>query len=144
MNYPLTVHPAGSICIAVTTGDDGTGLADRTPTNKVRKGTQTAGAVAGNTGQMRLFSDEDLTSLPEAVFNQERKERTTYILLLYRDSRQQVVRSELSIPTSMNSDGRINSWKERILLPAVPFDGTPIDFVEPNEPDLDIEIKRRA
>jgi hypothetical protein len=93
---------------------------------------------------MRLFSDEDLTSLPEAVFNQERKERTTYILLLYRDSRQQVVRSELSIPTSMNSDGRINSWKERILLPAVPFDGTPIDFVEPNEPDLDIEIKRRA
>jgi hypothetical protein len=44
----------------------------------------------------------------------------------------------------MNSDGRINSWKERILLPAVPFDGTPIDFVEPNEPDLDIEIKRRA
>jgi hypothetical protein len=142
-NYPLTVHPSGEHCVAITSGDADTGNPQGNPKNKVPKGPRTADAVEKNSLQLSLPLD-DMPAIPTSLIEQAPKARVTRILLIHLDGGTREIRSELSLPLHMNQDGLITSWSDRIILPAIPLDGDPVDFQQPSTPPLDIEIRRRA
>lgn len=142
-SYPLTIHPSGAMCIAVASGDYDTGIVGGNPKNKVPKGPRTAEVVEQNSTQMRLFDDE-IPSIPKSLMAEAKGQRITYILLIYVDMGARVIRSELSVPMDMNAEGLIIAWRKRIILPAVPFDGDPMQSSDPKTPELDIDVKRKA
>ncbi|CAN7336205.1 hypothetical protein LJR029_005734 [Caballeronia sp. LjRoot29] len=143
-NYSLVVNSAGTVAIAVATGDDATGRADAQPTTKSSKGPSTADAV--NSNQLQL----DLVFPPAQVPPQARPghldvQRITWILLVHRAHGE--VRCELSLPTSMGLDGRVDGWQERIILGAIPTDPAILEITPPSpphQPDIDVDVKRRA
>lgn len=138
-NYSLVISPDGSVAIAVATGDESTGLAFGTPCTKSKKGPNTASAVTENQEQLLLqFPDLE----PEAIDSMVGDSTLTYILLIHRN--QDKVRSELSLPTSLGPDGRVNSWSERILLEDIDLNGAPFDPASIDIPDIDVQIKRRV
>jgi hypothetical protein len=138
-NYAVVIDPLGEMAIAVATGDAATGMKDLVPTTKANKGPSTADAVQANHLQLLLFGD---LPVPSAANDGGDKERLTWLLLVHRAISE--VRCELSLPVTMGADGKVSSWKERILLPAIPLDGDPVEIVPPQQPDIDIDVKRRA
>jgi hypothetical protein len=142
-NYSLVINPTEDIAIAVATGDDGTGRVDAVPTTKSSKGPSTVEAVVANQAQLTFAFDE-----PEALATDEGDEavdeRMTWLLLVHRGEGE--VRSELSLPLSMGSDGRIESWQERIILGSMPTDPAEINIIPPSPvmPDIEVDVKRRA
>ena len=138
-NYSVVVNPVGTMAIAVATGDDATGLADRSPTTKARKGPSTLYAVSSNQLQLGLFPGDE-SPLPSAVSVGSATDCMTWILLVHRTRGE--VRCELSLPSSMG-DGYIEAWHERILLTPVPIDSE-VSVNVPDQPDIAIEIKRKA
>ena len=141
-NYCLAISPDEELAIAVATGDESTGEANGNPTTKSSKGPSTAEAVVTNQQQLSfaLFPPIPDPARPIGAA----KERMTWILLVHRGIGE--VRCELSLPMSMGTDGRIDAWRERILIGAIPTDPDTIDiFPQPNDlPDISIDIKRRA
>ena len=143
-NYSLVINAAGSLAIAVATGDDATGRAESQPTTKSSKGPSTASAVTGNQLQLDLiFPPVEVPPAARPAASDE--PRMTWILLVHRA--QGEVRCELSLPTSMGSDGRVDGWQERNILGATPTD---LDLLEitppspPDQPDINVDVKRRA
>lgn len=125
-----TVSPDRKIAIIVQTGDDATGMQRGTPRSKNPKGPAVELAVANN-NQLLLWDDfDDAKDLPPAE---------TWVLLVGRDRDQ--VRFELSLPSRMDSDGRIAEWKVRI--PFMPINTQPTSNVEPVEDTGEIEIDVR-
>jgi hypothetical protein len=137
-NLPVTVDAAGRVSIVVSTGDEYTGFEDSTPSTQSSKGPRTANAVEGNAQQMTLF---DLRREIET----QSAERLTWILLFHRDKASNEVRCELSCPVKINEDGQIDSWAERIILPAIPFGGDSAEVRNdvPQTPQIDVKIKRK-
>lgn len=136
-NYALTTSPHGRMAIAVCAGDEGTGNPDASPSNKAPKGPSTVLAVTVNQAQMSL-PFEDAPVPPPSVVN----DCTTWILLVHRN--QDEFRAELSIPLSIKDDGRIDGWRERIMLGSVPLDDELLEIDSPSTPDISIDVKRRA
>ncbi len=66
----------------------------------------------------------------------------TWVLLIHRAADE--VRCELSLPFSMALDGHIDGWCERILLGSIPIDGDLVEVEPPTQPDINVEVKRRA
>jgi hypothetical protein len=68
----------------------------------------------------------------------------TWILLVHRAMNE--VRCELSLPRSMGGDGRIDSWQERIILGSIPVDHELLAIrpPQPPQPDINVDVKRRA
>lgn len=142
-NYSLVINPAGTIAIAVATGDDATGKQNAIPTTKSSKGPSTVDAVATNQVQLDLPYVFNPTS--EAVDSDNTDEqRMTWIFLVHRAAGE--IRSELSLPTSMGLDGRVDGWQERIILKAIPTDPELVEIMppQPTPPDISIDVKRRA
>jgi hypothetical protein len=138
-NLPLTVNEAETVALTVATGDEETGRAEGNPCTKSKKGPRVASAVANN--QLQLFPVA-VHLRPDAPTG-----RATWLLLIHRDRAARELRTELSRPVSMDEDGRVDAWSERIILGAVPFDDQVIvDPAAPNDssPDIVVEIKRRA
>ena len=80
---------------------------------------------------------------PPAVFgNEDETQPTTWLLLIHHASNE--IRSELSQPFEIGADGRINGWRERIILRSMPLDPEPLTIIPPSQPDLDVEIRRKA
>jgi hypothetical protein len=132
-NFPLTVHPSRQFAIQIATGDEGTGIAGATPSTKQSKGPKTAEAISANQVQLNLFPALQVPE-PEAT-------QLTWILLIHRCPKE--VRCELSLPVSIGSHGRVDWWRERFILGAVPTD----EQYEPMRydlPDIDFDITRRA
>lgn len=132
-NYELAVNEKESLAIVVTTGDDATGMIGATPSNKCPKGINTAEAVEAN-NQQDLFSEllpavEDIPGL------------TTWVLLIHLAASE--VRCELSLPSSI-SNGKINGWKERVILPSIPLDDDSVEIELPDLPDIEVPIKKKA
>lgn len=77
-----------------------------------------------------------------------RRGRVMWILLMYRDRATREVRCELSRPVSMAPEGYVDKWAERIILSTTPFDEDMISLTdggnEPQSPEIDVEIKKRA
>lgn len=140
-NYSLVIHPSGEIAIAVATGDDGTGRAEASPSTKARKGPCTIDAIAANQLQLNLFEEAPPFPVP-AMPCDPQDDKTTWVLLIHRATSE--VRGELSLPSSIGTDGRIDGWQERILLSPIPLDGDFVEVVPLPLPDITIDIKRRA
>jgi hypothetical protein len=133
-NYSIVIHPDGELAIAVATGGVGTGRADSVPTTKAPKGPNTLAAVTLN--QFSLFPEEP------SEHAQQREARVTWILLIHRSDKG--VWSELSLPSSMDRDGYIDHWQERILLGSIPIGGDSVEALPPPVPEITIDIERRA
>ena len=142
-NLPMTVNPDTTVAICVNTGDEDTGVEKGTPCTRSKKGPRTRRAVLENLGQRVLFIDELPTK--EVVV---RSGRAVWILLVHRDVEAREVRAELSQPISITDDGKVDGWLERIILTSTPFDDDLISIIEdgngPQNPEIDIEIKKRA
>lgn len=143
-NYSLVISPTEDMAIAVATGDDGTGRIDAVPTTKSSKGPSTADAVVANQAQLTLEFEVPEESAVDELADEEVEDRMTWLLLVHRADGE--LRSELSLPLSMGTDGRIESWQERIVLGAIPTDPTEIDIIPPGPvlPDIEVDVKRRA
>lgn len=141
-NYSLVVNPSDTMAIAVATGDDATGRIDVSPTTKSSKGPSTADAVSSN--QLQLELPYIFDSAPAAADDGAPEEkRITWIFLVHRARDE--VRCELSLPTSMGTDGRVDKWRERIILKAFPTDPEVIEIRPPQPlPDISVDVKRRA
>src|SRR5207249_4791227 len=98
-------------------------------------------AIMVNQAQFELFP-----GLAPADFRvaQPGDEPVTWIMLIHRAEGE--LRCELSLPVSVGDDGRVNQWRERILLRSIPFDPVPGELNPLPEPQLgfDVEIRRRA
>jgi hypothetical protein len=139
-NLPLTVDAKGRVSIAVSTGDEYTGLQEFTPSTQSSKGPRTVSVVEDNAQQIPLF---DFKKHPEIVNQGE--ERLTWILLFHRDRTSNEVRCELSCPVNMDNDGQIDTWADRIILPAIQIGGDNVEvrIDVPKTPQIDVTIKRK-
>lgn len=140
-NYSLVIDPTGRVAVAVATGDEGTGAPAAFPSTKAPKGQSTLDAITANRLQLSLFMEPESVA-PADSPDDLGAERVTWLLLIYRSANE--VRCELSLPSSMGVDGRIDGWRERILLGSVPLDGDLVEVVPPASPDITIDVKRRA
>ena len=142
-NYSLVINAAGTMAIAVATGDDATGNPEATPTTKSSKGPSTVEAVTSNQFQLRLDFPPVPVPAPARPLDADDK-RMTWILLVHRGMNE--VRCELSLPRSMGADGRIDSWQERIILGSIPVDPELLEITPPQPPlpDINVDVKRRA
>jgi len=138
-NLPLTVNEAETVAVTVATGDEDTGRPEGNPCTKSKKGPRVAIAIAIN--QLQLFP------FPVHLRPDDVSGRATWLLLIHRDQAARELRAELSRPVNIGQDGRVDSWSERILLGATPFDekfnASPASPDTPS-PDIVVEIKRRA
>ncbi len=139
-NWPITVSPNRRMAIAVATGDENTGNPDAVPMTKSSKGPNTIQAIAVNLMQASLFDD---LVLPDQTGDDEREDRLTWLLLVSAQGTR--VRSELSLPVTCN--GKVDGWKERIILSDIDTDpasdANPAPIL-PDLPDIDIPLQRRA
>lgn len=138
-NYSVVINPEGQIAIAVSTGDDATGRADATPSTKARKGPSTIDAVNVNQLQLNLFPPTPIPTPPRDL--SQKDERVTWFLLMRRSLKE--VRCELSLPSSIDADGHIDGWVERILLKPVPLDGKMIEITPPKGPEIIVNVRRK-
>lgn len=132
-NYELVVNKKESLAIVVTTGDDATGMIGATPSNKCPKGVNTVEAVETN-NQQDMFSE--LLPIVEKTSG-----LTTWVLLMHMAATE--VRCELSLPSSI-SNGKIDGWKERIILPSLLLDDDSVELELPDLPDIEVSIKKKA
>jgi hypothetical protein len=138
-NYSRTMHPDGRIAIAVATGDEATGVAGMTPSTKSAKGPSTLDALEVN----RTLWLPGMA--PDSVAEETDGDRppvATWILLVHHAESE--IRSELSLPYDIGTDGRITVWQERILLRVLPLDPEPMVVVPPTQPDIDVVVRRKA
>jgi hypothetical protein len=136
-NYARTLDPTGRIAIVVATGNEYTGVANSTPSTKAAKGPNTVEAVLVNSGQMEMFPNP--REAPEQ--HEHDDQRATWILLVYRGAGE--TRAELSLPVAIE-DGRVTEWRERIILRPLTRDSETLTVEPPVQPDLDVQIRRRA
>ncbi|MDR1063043.1 MAG: hypothetical protein LBL48_03800 [Azoarcus sp.] len=137
-NYELTVNPDKTLAIAVTTGDESTGIAARHPSNKCPKGAHTIEVIETNQ-QLDFFPDLFPPQEKNLLF-------TTWVLLIH--VAEEEIRAELSLPSEIVA-GKIKAWKERIILPPLPREDyavliTPPDILPPDVPEIDVPITRKA
>lgn len=142
-NYSTVVSPTGTDAIAVAAGNPGTGKASEQVATRSSKGPMTRQKIGEN--QLRLF--ETVASqfpspepLPDVGVR-------TWLLLHYVDEEAEEIRVELSLPVSIDEDGHVTDWRERIILDPIPHLPEPFSGPRPAEDEDDqteIEIRRRA
>jgi hypothetical protein len=136
-NLARTVTPDRRIAIIATLGDAATGVPHVMPSTKYEKGIATVEAVNRNFLQLSLPIDLG----DEEPFDSTDDGTVTWILLYNVGETE--IRAELSLPDS-TVDGYIDTWIERIVLPPVPLEETPLDSVrETPTAEPDVVIARR-
>lgn len=135
-SYALTAHEELKLAISVASGDEATGNPSAHPSNRSRKGRNTVEVIEANR-QLELFEQ-----LPPEDQVEEGKQ--TWVLMHHTDTSRGEIRVELSRPSSIGKDGKINEWAERIILNSIPFDDDLVEIYAPNGPDIDIDIRRKA
>ena len=138
-NFCRTIDPSRKFALVATSGDEGTGNPDLTPTTKNPKGYATAHAVETN-GQLAL----DFPGLEVEEESVDVEQLATWFLL-YRVTGQEF-RAEISLPNAMVG-GSISDWMERIILPAFPREDDALGAITaPDEGDEGryvVEVNRR-
>jgi hypothetical protein len=140
-NYSICISPDSECAIAVATGNEATGIVSAMPATRAAKGRITLEAVLVNQANLDLFPDEKKGAEDQAQRRHENK-RANWILLVHRAGNE--IRAELSQPVSIGEDGRVNNWRERIILGSIPLDPAPVTVSQPPQPNLDVQIRRRA
>lgn len=114
-NLPRVIHPDRTFALVVYTGDVLTGLTGTLPpSTKHHKGPTAASVVARNAVQTQLALEFPGLDAPRGV----PVDLVTWILLVHRDARE--IRSEVSLPASIDPAGHIDRWLHRIPLPVLP------------------------
>lgn len=139
-NYSRVFNPSHTLAIAVATGDENTGNRNESPMTKSPKGAATTHAVEANAAQFSFegdgFDKIDFT-------NEDGSDIKTWLLMF--SILKNEVRCELSLPIACN--GKVDGWKERIILRSIPLDPSTIDIPIsplPEMPDIEVAISRRA
>lgn len=135
VNYSRVINPDRSIAIAVVTGDEGTGNKDASPKTKYPKGPATQAAVTSNQWSLQFV---EFTTVEDDLLE-------TWItwMLLKKRTRDSVF-SELSLPSSMTTDGQVESWQTRIILDPMLIDPN-IEFEsDSSETPIDVPVRRRS
>lgn len=131
-NFALVAERELGVAIAASGGDKDTGQREGKPRTRNPKGNQTAQAI--NTNQMSLWPQEEAVSHDEDVGQ-------IWFLLYHPDAHE--VRMELSLPTTMDDQGRVNGWSTRLILDPIPLDPlapvTDYDF----GPAVTVDIRKR-
>lgn len=99
----------------------------------------TSWPLRGSCGWSRLFLQE--LEPEEEGKPQEVDGRVTWYLLCHRQG--DAVRAELSLPVVVNGGGRIELWRERIILPVIDLGQGPAPVID-SGPDLDVPVHRKA
>lgn len=132
------VHPGRGLAIVPATGNAVTGIpyaiARKQPSTKWPKGERTAVAVERNQELTLFGADSEVDGQVPVV---------TWMLLQYATKEE--VRSELSLPGTINARGFITDWRERFILPPLSNDGGPIDqpFQDGDDDGIDITVEPR-
>lgn len=135
-SYALTANEELKLAISVASGDEATGNPSAHPSNRSRKGRNTVEAIEANR-QLELFEQ-----LPPEDQVEEGKQ--TWVLMHHTDTSRGEIRVELSRPSRIGKDGKINEWAERVILNSIPFDDDLVEIYAPSGPDIDIDIRRKA
>jgi hypothetical protein len=142
-NYARSLDPSGQLAIAVATGNEGTGLVDSSPATSSSKGRSTVEAILINQFQLDMFEELKVQAIDAASQQAiQDDKRVMWILLMYRAKDE--TRAELSLPVAIGADMRVNNWRERIILRPIPRDPEGIPVTQPQLPDLDVRVARRA
>lgn len=129
-NLEMIRSACGKRSIITRAGDNGVGLRGAHPQPKRFIGEVTANAVHANSNL--LFHPDWLNVAPTTVPDHE-----TWMLLVYRANDNDIVRSELSLPTETVNNERVLGWAERILLPDIDLsDPTPRKSEYEPEPEI--------
>jgi hypothetical protein len=140
--WPVVVNSGGTVAISAATGNENTGNKDEDPLTSSSKGPRTADAILANRRQL-VFPE-----ILEPIQSLKMPGRETWLLLIYRDITARRLRSELSRPISMDTDGRVDGWAERIILDLKELDEIPEILLGgsngPQSPEITVEIRRRG
>ncbi len=117
--------------IIPSSGNAGTGNPNVPSSNKNPKGI----------GSIKLFENCHQLNIFTNNIEQKFEECETYILLYYSNDSELSI--ELSIPSLIDSHGKIKAWKERIILPKQPLNDPDIPQNESNETGIDIPVIRK-
>ena len=137
-NFPLCIHPSNNLVIVVQTGDRDTGISANNPSNRAAKGTNTEQAIWSNQKQLSLFD-----ALPEVMLEAGNDNRIMWVLLYHVTPSE--IRFELSLPSKIVG-GKIRSWQERLVFPAIVLDKIEIgdDYDgNDNRQEFEINIERK-
>ncbi|MDP1959019.1 hypothetical protein [Methylotenera sp.] len=139
-NFSLCIHPSTNLVIVVQTGDKETGFSARNPSNKAPKGTNTEQAIWANQKQLLLFD-----KLPEISLDEGHDKRIMWVLLYHVTPSE--IRFELSLPSKIVG-GKIRSWQERLVFPAIVLDQIDIEIGDDddgndNRQEFEINIERK-
>lgn len=139
-NFPLCIHPSNNLVIVVQTGDKDTGISANNPSNRAAKGTNTEQAIWSNQKQLSLFD-----VLPEVMLEAGNDNRIMWVLLYHVTPSE--IRFELSLPSKIVG-GKIRSWQERLVFPAIVLDKIDIEIGDDddgndNRQDFEISIERK-
>jgi hypothetical protein len=137
-NLPLIVSPDCTIAIAVSSGDEYTGVAAGTPQTQYPKGPVTIAAVDSNQMSLALFGQ----SPPAASPSGDGPAWVLWILLIA--NRGNELRCELSLPAQIGEDLRVTGWVERILLEPIVLDQVPAFTTPDAEPSIPVEVRRKV
>lgn len=144
-NSSLTSNTENFISIVVYSGDKNVGREGKeiTPKTRNKLGKQAESYIRKN------IDDFDMVKNFGDFKGQciETAQCQTWVLMYYHDIEKAEIRSEISLPISMNIYGRINDWENRIILDPIPLDNAPITQNKSidinNLPDIDIPIERK-
>jgi hypothetical protein len=138
-NIEYVVHPDGHVRLFVLAGDGGTGYGAADLRSRRSRGER--GRLAVHRNQLRLPVEENNSSADAASGEKPLRQIQTWALVHFVDAGAAEVRVELSLPTGISEEGRVEGWARRIILPSV---GPSLSIPEPAaQPRIDVPVARR-
>jgi hypothetical protein len=131
-NFESTINPSGTQAVALVGGTPDTGRKDATPRNARKRGAAAVRAV--KKGQLNLL---------ESALTLDTAAPDLWMFLHHHDEDAAEIRLELSLPNTIEA-GFVTSWTERIVIAAEPFDGITRSIADDGDPDVDVDVRRRA
>jgi hypothetical protein len=139
-NQPLVLNERKDTAITSCSGDKYTGRRDGFPSTRSARGERTRDFVRLNQIAFEFMDDP-----APVVASTKVPGRATWLFLVYRDMERGELRYELSLPRSMDEDGHVDDWAERIIFPSTPFDTTDPRIGEDDggqSPEITVEIRK--
>jgi hypothetical protein len=135
-NIEYVFHAGRSLRMFVLAGDGATGHAEAHLRSRRSRGPH---------GRQAIHRNQLVMDLPGLSASGAGDGATTgaWALVHHVDVEAQEVRCELSLPVSIGTDGRVEGWHRRIVLPDLPFNAPAIPERSPTE-EIDIEVRRRS
>jgi len=139
---PSVVDERRGVKFAVSNTDDGTGLGDRIPQNRSRKGPATDKVVCDNQGSLIAALEEGLRVVPISIARKQPGMIVGWYLCLYCQGDD--IRAELSCPVGFDADHFTDFVERIILIGPEEDDPAPVRGEKPDEgSDFEIPVSRK-